>query len=81
MATARSQSSPATTARSGARLQRAAGVWTSGAIAGGAAKSKPGLVAVGGGLLAVTRGAADTLQSVTATGTTWSAPAESASPA
>ncbi|MBX3225952.1 MAG: hypothetical protein KIT84_29750 [Labilithrix sp.] len=51
------------------------GAWTGGAIAGGAAKSKPALVAFGAGFLAATRGADDKLQSLTASGTAWSAPA------
>jgi len=58
------------TSLSGA-VQLAGGAWTGAAIAGGAAKSAPSLVAFGTGFLGLTRGAGDALQSVTY-GTSWS---------
>jgi hypothetical protein len=52
-------------------IQQNGGAWTGAAIAGGAAKSAPSLVAFGTGFLGLTRGAGDALQSVTF-GTSWS---------
>lgn len=48
------------------------GAWSGAAIAGGAAKSVPSLVAFGTGFLGLTRGPSDALQSVTY-GASWSA--------
>lgn len=47
------------------------GAWTGAAVAGGAAKSAPSLVAFGTGFTGLTRGSGDALQSVTY-GTSWS---------
>lgn len=52
------------TSLSGA-VQRNGGAWTGAAIAGGAAKSAPSLVAFGTGFTGLTRGAGDALQAVT----------------
>lgn len=49
------------------------GSWKTAAISGGAAKSKPALVAVGSGFLGATRGAGDVLQSFELAGGAWSA--------
>lgn len=59
----------------GGSVQEKAGAWNTMAIANGAAKSKPSLVAFGSGFLGVTHGAGDALQSTTANGTTWAAAA------
>lgn len=53
-------------------VQDKGGAWTGAAIAGGAARSKPALVAFGQGFLGVTRGTGDALQS-TAYTTSWGA--------
>jgi hypothetical protein len=55
-------------------VQIKGGAWTGAAIAGGAAKSAPSLVAFGTGFVGLTRGASDALQAVTYT-TSWSAAA------
>ena len=55
-------------------VQIKGGAWTGAAIAGGAARSTPSLVAFGAGFTGLTRGATDALQAVTY-GTTWSASA------
>lgn len=55
-------------------VQEKNGAWATAAIAGGAAKSKPALVAFGGGFLGVTHGTGDALQSTTYAGS-WSAAA------
>jgi len=60
------------TSLSGA-VQSKGGAWTGAAIAGGAAKSKPAVVAFGTGFLGVTHGPADTLQSL-AFASSWGAP-------
>jgi hypothetical protein len=59
----------------GGSIQEKSGAWNTGAIANGAAKSKPALVQFGTGFLGVTHGAGDALQSTSANGTTWSAAA------
>ncbi len=59
-----------TTLTGAAQIHGAA--WTSGAIAGGAAKNHPSIAAFGDGFLALTRGPDDALQSVTFA-TSWSA--------
>lgn len=53
--------------------QIAGGAWQGAAIAGGAAKNHPAIVALGSGFVALTRGPADALQSMTF-GTSWSVP-------
>jgi hypothetical protein len=59
------------TALTGA-VQSKGGAWSGGAIAGGAAKSAPSLVAFGTGFVGLTQGASNALQSVTY-GASWSA--------
>lgn len=53
-------------------VQNKGGVWAGGAIAGGAARSAPSLVAFGTGFVGLTRGASDVLQAV-GYGTSWTA--------
>ena len=55
-----------------AAVQEKNGAWVTSTIAGGAAKSKPALVAFGAGFLGATHGAADALQSTTYDGAGWS---------
>ncbi len=57
-----------------AAVQSNGGAWTTGPIAGGAAKSAPSLVAFGSGFTGLTRGAGDALQAVSYD-TSWSAAA------
>jgi hypothetical protein len=53
--------------------QISGGAWTGAAIAGGAAKNHPSIVPFGAaGFVALTRGPADALQSLTFSGTAWS---------
>lgn len=54
-------------------IQSKGGAWTGGAIAGGAALSRPALVAFGQGFLGATHGSGNVLQSTQYT-TSWSAP-------
>ncbi len=53
--------------------QLAGGAWTGAAIAGGAAKSRPAIVPYGPGFLALTRGPADKLMSVSFGAASWGA--------
>jgi hypothetical protein len=53
--------------------QVAGGAWTGAAITGGAAKNHPSIVPFGTGFLALTRGPADKLMSVTFGGSSWGA--------
>jgi hypothetical protein len=55
-----------------AAVQKQGGPWATSSVSGGAAKSKPALVAFGDGFLAVTHGEADSLQTTRYSGGTWS---------
>lgn len=56
-------------------IQEKNGAWVAATIAGGAARSRPALVAFGAGFLGVTHGAGDAVQSTTYAGGAWSAAA------
>jgi hypothetical protein len=54
-------------------IQEKNGAWVAATIAGGAARSRPALVAFGSGFLGVTHGPGEVLQSTTYAGASWSA--------
>lgn len=55
----------------GGSVQINGGAWSTMSVTGGAAKSKPALVAFGAGFLGVTHGAGDVLQTTSVSGTSW----------